>query len=295
MFVAMKEIIDVAYAGKYGVPALPSNNELFVRSTIEAAVQANSPLIFLTNNRGNPVFSHGIVRYFAERVDIPIALCLDHSPSFEDCVIGIRTGCTAIMADRSTLPFEENVAQVKLLADVAHAAGVSIEAELGHVGQGSNYAVDGVSALTDPQEARKFIELTGVDCLAVAIGTAHGTYVGTPKLDFDLLKKIDEACKTPLVLHGGSGSGDDNLHKACTMGVAKVNIVTDVLTACVKVAQSGDYSANKCHQLFPALSAAIRECCLRQMEICGSVGKLATYKATAAALVGNDEKSTEEK
>ena len=192
MFVPMKEILDAAYAGKYGVPAVPSNNELLIRASIEAAVEANSPLIFLTSNRGLAEFNHNMIRYFAEQVDIPVASCLDHSPSFEDCVMGIRTGVSAIMADRSMLPFEENVAQVKLLADVAHAAGVSIEAELGHVGQGSNYAVDGVSMLTDPEEAKKFIELTGVDGLAVAIGTAHGAYVGTPHLDFERLAEIDD-------------------------------------------------------------------------------------------------------
>lgn len=292
MFVPMKEILDAAYAGKYGVPAVPSNNEILIRASIEAAVEANSPLIFLTSNRGLAEFNHYMIRYFAEQVDIPVASCLDHSPSFEDCVMGIRTGVSAIMADRSMLPFEENVAQVKLLADVAHAAGVSIEAELGHVGQGSNYAVDGVSMLTDPEEAKKFIELTGVDGLAVAIGTAHGAYVGTPHLDFDRLAEIDAVCHTPLVLHGGSGSGDDNIHKACTMGIAKVNVVTDVLNANFIAARDGDFSGNRCHWFYPTLSNTTKDFIKHLFEVTGSTGKAASIGKTN---VGNDTESTEEK
>lgn len=293
MFVPMKVILDEAYAGGYGVPAFPGFNEIQIRSAIEAAVEANSPVIFLTGNRGLPEFTHGLVRYFAEQVDVNVALCLDHSPSFEDCVMGIRTGCSAIMADRSKHSYEDNVAQVKVLAEMAHAAGVSIEAELGHVGQGANYAVDGVSMLTDPQEAKRFIDDTGVDGLAVAIGTAHGAYVGTPKLDFERLADINAACKSPLVLHGGSGSGDENIHKACTMGIAKVNIVTDILTATYQAAQSGDFSGNKCHMFYPTLSNASKAACLHFFDVTGSTGKAKACKSTAN--VGNDTQSTEEK
>ncbi len=292
MFVPMKEILDVAHAGKYGVPAVPGYNEILIRAAIEAAVQANSPVIFLTNNRGDPEFSHSIVKYYAQQVNIPIALCLDHSPSFEDCVMGIRTYCTGIMADRSTLPYADNVAQVKLLAEVAHAAGVSIEAELGHVGRGDNYAVDGISMLTDPKEAKSFFAETGCDALAVAIGTAHGTYVGTPKLDFERLADIDAACGKPLVMHGGSGSGDDNIHRACTMGIAKVNVVTDILGSLVNVARTGDFSGNKVHQFYPAQSLAVKEFVLKLFDITGSAGK--AKAACDGKNVGNDEQSTEE-
>ena len=293
MFVPMKQILDAAYAGRYGVPAVPGFNEIQIRASIEAAAEANSPVIFLTNNRGLPEFTHGLVRYFAEQVDVPVALCLDHSPSFEDCVMGIRTGVTAIMADRSMLSYEENVAQVKALADVAHAAGVSIEAELGHVGQGNNYAVDGVSMLTDPDEAKRFIADTGCDGLAVAIGTAHGVYVGTPHLDFGRLAEIDAACQHPLVLHGGSGSGDDNIHKACEMGIAKVNIVTDVLAATYQAVLDGDFSGNRGHFFYGALSDAIKKKVTYLFDVTGSTGK-ANVKACAAN-IGNDTASTEEK
>lgn len=292
MFVVMKEIVDEAYKGGYGVPALPSFNEIQIRASIEAAVEASSPLIFLTSNRGDAKFNHDLVKYFAERAEVPVALCLDHSPSFEDCVLGIKTGCTAIMADRSKFSYEENVAQVKILADIAHAAGISIEAELGHVGQGSNYEVDGVSLLTDPDEAKRFVDDTGVDCLAVAIGTAHGAYTGVPKLDFERLELINKACGIPLVLHGGSGSGDDNIHKACTMGIAKVNIVTDILAATYKAALAEDFSGNAGHKFYPALFQANKNEALHSFEITGSTGKLKLKKSFAA---GFDTKSTEEK
>ena len=293
MFVPMKEIVDEAYAGKYGVPAVPGFNEFLVRASIEAAVEANSPLIFLTNNRGDPAFSHGVVRYYAEKVDIPVALCLDHSPSFEDCIVGIRKGCSAIMADRSKLPYAENVEQVKLLAEIAHAAGVSIEAELGHVGRGDNYAVDGVSNLTDPEEAKRFFADTGVDCLAVAIGTAHGVYVGTPKLEFGRLEEINAACGAPLVIHGGSGSGDENIHRACKLGIAKVNIVTDIIIDIHKAVQNGDFEGNKAHMIFPVISGTAKKSVARLFDITGSTGKAKSRGKTG--VVAADKKGTEER
>ena len=286
MFVAMKDILDAAYAGKYGVPAIPGNNEIQVRAAIEAAVEANSPVIFLGYNRGNPAFIFRMIKDFAEQIDVPVAICLDHSPSFEDCVTGIRNGVSAIMADRSMLSYEENARQVKQLAEIAHACGVSIEAELGHVGQGNNYSVDGVSMLTDPEEAKKFIDETGCDGLAVAIGTAHGTYSGTPHLDFERLAEIDAACHHPLVLHGGSGSGDENIHRACTMGVAKVNIVTDVLAATYQGILDGDFHGNAGHKLFPAIAKANKDAILRCFEITGSTGKATAAKK--AIEIAND-------
>ena len=231
MLVPMKYILNRAYEGKYGVPAIPSFNEIFIRSAFEAAEKTNSPLIFLTHNMPTVLHNHALIAELAAQTDIPVATCLDHSPSFEDAIKGIRNGVTSLMADRSMKSFEENVAEVKELAKIAHALGLSVEGELGHVGQGDNYAIDGVSMLTVPEEAKKFFELSETDALAVAVGTAHGVYVGTPHIDFERLKDIDAACGKPLVLHGGSGSGDENISKACTMGITKVNIVTDFFVA----------------------------------------------------------------
>jgi len=286
MLVPMKQIVDAAYAGKYGVPAVPGFNEFLARAAIEAAVEANSPLIFLVINRGDPEFSHGVVKYYADKVDVPIAMCLDHSRSFEDSMSGIRTGCTAIMADRSTLPYDENVAQVKLLADIAHAAGISIEAEIGHVGRGEYYEVDGVSFLTEPDDAKQYILETGVDCLAVAVGTAHGVYKGTPKIDFERLKAIDEACGLPLALHGGSGSGEDNISRACKLGVAKVNIVTEIIIAIRDALQEGDYTGYGVHRIFPTITDVARKWILHLFDVTGSTGK--AIAAPRAGIIASD-------
>lgn len=276
MLVPMKTIVDEAYKGGYGVPALPAHNELLIRGAVEAAVETNSPLIFLVGNFNDGLFNRKMIEHFANQVDIPIATCLDHSPSFNDCVMGIRTGVTCIMADRSMKSYEENVAEVKALADIAHAAGVSIEAELGHVGQGDNYSVDGVSMLTDPDEAKRFIDETGVDCLAVAVGTAHGQYKGTPHIDFERLQAINEKCGIPLVLHGGSGTGDENISKACTMGIAKVNVVTDVLQNAVKHVLNSEVDfteGNNGFRLCPTIQAAAKEMAIHMFDVCGCTGK----------------------
>lgn len=296
MFVPMKDIVDAAYAGKYGVPAVPSNDEVQIRAAIQAAVESRSPLIFLTNNRKDPHFTHYMIKRFADEVDVPVASCLDHSRTFEDCVLGVSSGCSAIMADRSTLPYEENVADVLRLAQIAHAVGVSIEAELGHVGQGDNYAVDGVSALTDPEEAKRFIADTGVDCLAVAVGTAHGAYVGTPKIDFERLKDIDAACQHPLVLHGGSGSGEDNIHRCCELGVAKVNVVNDVMRLTLEGLKNTDLSGNKAYGLYAAINDITVNIVKHLFEVTGSVGKAASCccGSKASASEGNPFDSTKE-
>jgi fructose-bisphosphate aldolase class II len=277
MLVPMKQIVDAAYAGKYGVPAVPGFNEFLTRAAVEAAVEARSPLILLTTTRGDYEFTHITARYYADKADVPVAICLDHSRSFSDGITGIKIGCTAIMADRSLLPYDENVSQVKQLAEIAHAAGISIEAEMGHVGRGEHYSVDGVSNLTEPDDAANYFAETGVDCLAVAVGTAHGVYVGTPKLDFSRLKAINEACGAPLVMHGGSGSGDDNISRACEMGIAKVNIVTEIIISCHRALADGDFAGNKAHMIFPEISETAKKHVLRLFDMTGSTGKYKTH------------------
>ena len=142
------------------------------------------------------------------------AINLDHGKSYEDIMLGINSGFTSIMVDRSSLSYEDNIAQTKETVKMCRPLNISVEAELGHVGQGEDYSSDGSDHFTKPEEAKKFVEETGIDCLAVAIGTAHGRYHGTPHIDFDLLKQITNVVDIPLVLHGGSGTGDENLRKA---------------------------------------------------------------------------------
>lgn len=234
MLVTMKEILIRAKEGGYGVTAPNVQSEDTVRAVIEVAEKCNAPMIIDVNafiHTDLPWFIH-MIRDLASQASVPIAINLDHGKSYEDIMLGIRSGFTSIMVDRSSLPYEDNVRETKEVVKMCKPLGISVEAELGHVGQGQSYSHDGVNNLTDPKEAAQFIAETGVDCLAVAIGTAHGRYKGTPHIDFIRLEQIVDACKdTPLVLHGGSGTGDENLAKAVVCGIQKVNLATELIVA----------------------------------------------------------------
>jgi fructose-bisphosphate aldolase class II len=230
----MKQILDEAKKKGYGVTAPNIYNEDTVRASIEAAEELRAPQILDFAWALMPVDMPSIAKIsieFAREASVPIALNLDHGADMEQAAVAIHAGLTSIMVDRSTLPFEENIAEVAEIVKFAHACGVSVEAELGHVGQGGEYADKSDHGLTDPAQAKEYVERTGIDCLAVAIGTAHGEYSGTPKIHFDRLEAITKSVDIPLVLHGGSGTGDENLAKACRMGISKVNLFTDLSNA----------------------------------------------------------------
>lgn len=277
MYVPMKEITDRAYVGGYAVPAVLGGNESLIRAAIEAAEETNSPLIILGNfrNHPDPYFLGAMVKTLANQASVPVALVLDHSRSFEDAILGIRTGYSAIMVDRSELPLEENIAQVKELVRIAHAVGVSVEAELGHVGKGNNYEHDGYNALTSPEEAKYFVEQTGVDCLAVAIGTAHGAYPKgmKPEIRFQLLEEINKTCGIPLVLHGASGTGDDAIRKVCTMGISKVNVANDIVQAAVRAVNNHDMAGNAAYSFFATAFGGCKEEIKHLFELTGCKGK----------------------
>lgn len=236
MLVTMKEILDAARAGGYGVTAPNINNEDTLRAAVEAAVENKAPMILDVGYGANQdvVFFGRMCEALAQQANVPICINQDHGAKYEHAIWAIRAGYTSIMVDRSTLPYDENIAQVAELVKVAHAVNVSVEAELGHVGQGVQYDIDRNAGLTDPNQAADYVAQTGIDCLAVAIGTAHGEYTGTPYLDFPLLHKIFDTVSVPLVLHGGSGTGDENLAKATREGISKVNLATDLYKAGAK-------------------------------------------------------------
>ena len=174
-----------------------------------------------------------MVRLAAEKASVPVALHLDHGTTYETLMGCIRHGWTSIMFDGSHLPLAENIAQTKEIIKVAHACGVSVEAELGRLGGiEDNISVDEKDArLTSPDEAVEFVKGTGVDYLAIAIGTAHGKYKGEPKLDFERLQTIKKLLDMPIVLHGASGVPEDAIIKATKLGINKINIDTDVRVA----------------------------------------------------------------
>lgn len=232
MIIPMADILNDARKGGYGVAAPNVFDSHTVKACFEVADKLKAPIIL--DCAGLPFLEETahIAKFYERKYpNVKAALNLDHGGSYQEIVSAIRFGFSSVMIDRSTLPYEENVREVKEIVKIAHALGVSVEAELGHVGQGFEYEKTRDRGLTDPREAVRFVEETKVDCLAVAVGTSHGTYKGTPHLEFDLLKKLSESIHIPLVLHGGSGTGDDNLKKAVQCGIQKVNLFTDLSNA----------------------------------------------------------------
>lgn len=237
------ELLKRAEDGGYAVGGFNCNNMEIVQAIVAAAEAENSPVIMQA--------SQGAIRYAgidyiaaiaklaAERAGVPVALHLDHGTSFEQVMRCIRAGFSSVMVDGSRLPLAENIALTRQVMDAARAVGVSVEAELGRIGgTEDDIAVSEREAFfTDPEEAGIFVRETGVDALAVSIGTAHGQYKGVPKLDFPRLEKIKSAAKIPIVLHGSSGVPDGDIREAIRLGVRKVNIDTDIRAAFVAAAR----------------------------------------------------------
>jgi len=275
MLVSISEMLGRAKAEGYGIPAISAANEMTLRACIEAAEKAESPVIILTGYYQTDAVNYynRIVEDFAHMASVPVTAMWDHSSNFKESMRGIRAGFCSIMVDRSSLPYAENAAQVKEMVRIAHAVDVGVEAELGHVGTGMNYAVDGFSALTVPDEAVRFIKETEADCLAVAIGTAHGVYKGEPILRFDLLKELADKVPVPLVLHGGSGTGDENISKACRMGIAKVNVANELMRACYDALQADGMEGNNIYKFWPVMEKGYKAKCAHLFEVCGCAGK----------------------
>lgn len=235
--VSGKEILQAAKKGGYAVGAFNVNNMEIIQAIVEAAEEERSPVL-LQASQGAIKYAGldyivALVRVAAGKVSVPVALNLDHGTSFDQAMKCLRGGFTAVMLDGSHYPFDENVALVKKVVAVAHAVGVSVEGELGRIGgTEDDISVDAKDAyMTLPEEAKKFADLTEVDALAVAIGTAHGVYHGEPKLDFERLSAIRKIVDCALVLHGASGVPDDAIKRAVKIGVQKINIDTEIRQA----------------------------------------------------------------
>lgn len=273
MLVTMKEILKHAAENSYAVPAPNVASELDARPAIEAAEELRSPLILAVGCRANPdlVFFGSYLRQLAQAASVPVAIHLDHGREFPMIIKAIQAGFTSVMYDCSTLPYEENIAKVKDVVRICHSVGVTVEAELGHVGMGDRYAEDRDAGLTQPEQAKYYIEETGVDCLAVAIGTAHGTYRGKPYLDFQRLTEIRQAVGEhfPLVLHGGSGTGEDALAKVATMGISKINIATDMYRTTVMCIRNTDFKGNY-YGVYQTVQKALKEQVMGLITLFGS-------------------------
>lgn len=233
MLVNLQTIIEMAENGNYCIPAFNVYNIESVMGVIQAAEEAKAPVILqvyprLLNEEVGYYLAPVIVAA-AHKASVPVCFHLDHGPSEWEVTRALRWGATGIMLDGSVHPVDENIAVTKHIVETCRAIGIGVEGEIGHVGTVNDETME---EYTDPAEAARFVKETGVTCLAVLIGNAHGHYKKPPKLDIERVKAIREATgNTPLVLHGGSGIPDDQVKAAIAAGVRKMNIGTDVCCA----------------------------------------------------------------
>jgi len=238
MLTTGKVILDVANEHSFAVPAFNISDYAMFLGIIDISEEKNAPVIL--GIHPDEVQHVGVemiaaVTQRAHRSSVPIAIHWDHGASYEQILTAIRSGFTSVMIDGSMLPFEENIAISRKVVHAAHAVGLSVEGELGTIGQTDNQAESGSDTIiyTNPDDALTFVESTAVDSLAVAIGTYHGIYPTTmkPELKLDLLKLIKDKVDIPLVLHGGSNNPDDEIAEAVKLGINKINISSDIKVA----------------------------------------------------------------
>ncbi len=242
MLVTMKEMLADARERKYALPAFDVSNYEMMKAVLETCEEEKSPALLMglgVDLQGrNMQLLTSMVKAASAFFNVPVCFHLDHATEFSFIKNAIDNGFSSVMIDGSVLPFNENVLKTSEVVRYAHEKGVTVEAELGHVGNASvgsisetGADVDPGECLTVPEEVSKFVEITNVDALAVAIGTAHGVYKKTPELRIDRLDEITAVCDKPLVLHGGSGTPADQMANAITHGITKINIYSDVLYA----------------------------------------------------------------
>ncbi|MBE3591101.1 MAG: class II fructose-1,6-bisphosphate aldolase [Firmicutes bacterium] len=231
------DLIGQAHRDGYAIGSFNINNMEILQAVITAAELERSPVMVQTSQGAikyaGADYLAAMVKVAAAKATVPVALHLDHGTDFEVAVRCLREGWSSLMYDGSKYPLEENIARTRKVVEIAHAVGVSVEGELGKIGGVEEHIVvsEREALFTDPAEAETFVKETGVDYLAVAIGTAHGLYKGRPDLDFPRLQAIHERVRIPIVLHGGSGVPEDQIKEAIRLGVAKINIDTELRQA----------------------------------------------------------------
>lgn len=277
-----KNLLLDAQKRNYAVPAFNIHNLETTKVVVEAAEELNSPIIIAatpgTIRFAGARYLINIMKSAAAESTVPIAFHLDHHENIEDIKESIKLGCKSVMIDASALEYEENIAKVREVVEFARLYDVSVEAELGKlVGQEDDIEVsDEDSELTDPNLAADFVKRTGIDSLAVAIGTAHGLYKKDPKIDYERLKAIQNNVDVPLVLHGASGLPDKDVSKTIKMGITKVNIATELKIAfsdAVKNYFNENPEANDPRQYLKPGKESMKELAKKKIKLCGSDNK----------------------
>jgi ketose-bisphosphate aldolase/C_GCAxxG_C_C family probable redox protein len=240
MLVTLAEILQDAEQHGYAVIAPDFPNIQVANALLDCAEALNAPLALSFSPVLKPATGVGeyahfirIIRELAAHARVPVALHLDHAFEIADIREAVQLGFTSVMIDASAEPWDVNVARTQEVVNLAHNAGVSVESELGHVATGGKYLTKDSNRgwLTDPEQAAEFVRLTGIDALAVAIGTVHGEYRGEPRLDFERLENMKTSVPVPLVLHGSSGTGEQNLRRTIELGIRKINVFSDLMKA----------------------------------------------------------------
>lgn len=287
MLYNMKELLTIAKENKFAVPAFNIGSLEILRAVMEVAEETNSPVILEIHPLEIEYLTDPFVltvKEYAHKSKVPVVIHMDHGSNIYDVMRSIKNGYTSVMIDASNLPYEENVALTKQVVELAHKVNVSVEAEIGTIGA-MNYKTEGVDNVlyTDPEQAKDFVKRTGIDCLAVAIGTAHGLYPKnfTPKLNLELLKILNKEVNIPLVLHGGSGNPDEEVTASVSLGVSKVNISSDVKSVffkkCHELLNENPNQYEPC-DLFPKCIDEAKKVIYHKLNVLNTIGKANLYK-----------------
>lgn len=280
MLVNMNEVLLPAKKGGYGVGFFNAVNVEMARAVIETAEELNAPVMVGTAEILLPAMElERVAEYLipmAQKASVPVCVHYDHGLTFERCMQALRLGFTSVMYDCSTAGYEENAEKVAGMVEICHAMGVTVEGELGHVGDnaGAGKLENPSDYFTNPDTAADFVKKTGVDSLAVAVGNAHGDYAFPPKLDFERIDTISKRIGIPLVLHGGSGLAADDFKRAVQLGVSKVNIFTDIDKAGKAGVEAGLNAGEKSMAgLIPYEINAMKKVVAEKICLFGSDGK----------------------
>jgi tagatose 1,6-diphosphate aldolase GatY/KbaY len=279
--VPMHELLQPAWKAGYAVPSFCAWNAELMETILQVAVDLKAPVILMAGpgefGLNSPDTLGRIARALIEKYPVQAALHLDHGDSFEMVYACISAGFTSVMLDYSLRPFDENATALKRVVALARPKGITVEGEIGCVGKVDDVTVEGgeSSTLTDPGDAARYAEFTGVDALAVSIGNAHGIYTRLPVFDFDRLEKIRRAVPVPLVLHGGSGTQPEYIRRAVSLGMAKINVASELCKAFRDV-YAADHSNGKTGWLPSTLAAAkkpMAEVMVKWFKLAGAEGK----------------------
>ncbi len=293
MLMSGTEVLAPAFARGFAVPAYNISDYGMLTAALAESEAVRSPMIISIHPAEWQLMGDEFlasVRKLAEATSVPVAIQLDHGATYDQVIGAIRLGFTSVMIDGSLLPYDENVALTRKVVNAARPVGVSVEGEIGTIGPRDPQTIEEMNEITytTPEEAAAFVAATGVDYLAVAVGTAHGVYPPgfSPQLKIDLVATIHDAVPVPLVLHGGSGAADAEVSRAVKHGIAKVNISADMKTAYFARLREvlADPAEREPHDIYPPALEALRQVVRHKAEVCGSVGGADHYSVRPLGL-----------